>query len=158
MGSPQQPLQPAPSRGIRRTDSAHERGHVAGRVTSVIVRPEDVGEQNTSVIDLDRDVPVYSHAVLDDGQDLSHSLSRSVLLIEFLLMRSQTPISHAQSGASQPGDMSTATGRRRLPIVQLDARWSGLRPHGSKIRAVAASVVDHHFRTDPDTSEQVWRC
>ena len=32
MGSPQQPLQPAPSRGIRRTDSAHERGHVAGRV------------------------------------------------------------------------------------------------------------------------------
>ena len=31
-GSRQQPLQPAPSRGIRRTDSAHKRGHIGGRV------------------------------------------------------------------------------------------------------------------------------
>ncbi len=35
---PQQPLQPAPTRGIQRTDSAYKRGHVGGRVNAPSTR------------------------------------------------------------------------------------------------------------------------
>ncbi len=40
-GSPRQPLQHAPTRGIRRADSAYERGHVGGRVSPYPDLPEE---------------------------------------------------------------------------------------------------------------------